>query len=71
MKTLLVREFTRDFSRHRAEACVVKDRDRVLGTWTPAPPVPEEIDFAQRAQADFKQKLPFTFAELIKEGRKR
>ena len=71
MKTLLTRDFTRNFSAHRAELCVVKDRGRVIGTWTPAREEPEKIDFAERTRADFKKKLPFTFAELLKEGKKR
>ena len=71
MKTLLIREFTREFSRHRAEPCLVKDRRRVVGIWTPAPANPEPVNFAERAKVDFKHKLPFTFAALLKEGKKR
>ena len=70
MKTLLIREFTREFSRHHAEPCLVKDRGRVVGTWTPAPGNPEPVNFAERAKEDFKRKLPFTFAALLKEGKK-
>jgi hypothetical protein len=71
MKTLLTREFTRNFSTHRTQPCLVKDRGRVVGTWTPAMDHPEPIDFAARARKDFKKKLPFTFADLLKEGKKR
>jgi len=71
MKTLRTREFTRQFSRYRTEACLVKDRDKILGTWTPAPGKPQPVNFAERVRKDFKQKLPFTFAELLKAGKKR
>jgi hypothetical protein len=71
MKTLLTREFTRNFSIHRSERCLVKDRGQVIGTWTPAEDYPEPVEFAQRAREDFKKKLPFTFAELLKKGKKR
>jgi hypothetical protein len=32
---------------------------------------PQPIDFARRARQDFKAKLPFTFADLLREGKKR
>ena len=37
----------------------------------PAPAKPKPVDFLARAKGAFKEKLPFTFAELLKEGKKR
>ena len=71
MKTLVVNEFTRHFRRHKHEPALVKSRGQVIGQWTPVATKPEPIDFAKRARADCKEKLPFTGADLIKEGRKR
>jgi len=63
-----IREFTRQFSHHRIEPCLVTDRSAaVVGTWTPAPQKPHSINFAERVRKDFKQKLPFTFAQLLKD----
>jgi hypothetical protein len=71
MKTIATREFLRQFKRHKKDVCLVKDRGEVLGTWTPTPSTPAPVDFAKRVRQDFKEKLPFTFAELLKEGKKR
>ncbi len=71
MKTVQAGEFTRHFRVHRREAAIVKDRRKVLGTWTPAPKAPKPVDFAARVREDFSQPLPFTFAALLKEGKKR
>jgi hypothetical protein len=71
MKTVLVREFTTRFPRYRNEECLVKSRRKVLGTWKPAPKRLEPVNFEERVKQDFKHKLPFTFAELLKEGKKR
>jgi hypothetical protein len=71
MRALTTRRFTRDFSKVRHEALTVTDRGKPIGTWQPAARKPKRVDFAQRARQDFKTKLPFTFAELLKEGKKR
>ena len=71
MRTLTIRRFTRDFSMVRSEPLTVTERGRPIGTWTPRPRKPEPVNFAKRARQDFKTKLPFTFAELLKEGKKR
>ena len=71
MKTVQAGEFARHFRVHRREAAIVKDRRKVLGTWTPAPKAPKPVDFAARVREDFTRKLPFTGAELLKAGKKR
>ncbi len=71
MKTLIVNEFTRHFRRHKHEPALVKSRGQVIGQWVPVPRKPEPVDFAKRAKADCVEKLPFTGADLIREGRKR
>lgn len=71
MKTVVVYEFTRHFTRHKHEPALIKSRGKVIGQWTPVSARPETIDFAKRAKADCKEKLPFTFAELLREGKKR
>lgn len=70
MKTVRIGEFTREFSRHRKEACVVQDRGRVIGTWTPMPANADHINFEERAKKDFTEKLPFTFADLLRQAKK-
>lgn len=69
MKTIVIHEFIRQFARHMP--ALVKSRGQVIGQWTPVAKKPQPIDFAKRAKADCKEKLPFTFAELLKEGKKR
>lgn len=71
MKTVQAGEFTRRFRVLRREAALVKDRNKLLGTWTPAPKKAKKVDFATRVREDFSHKLPFTFAELLKAGKKR
>jgi hypothetical protein len=71
MKTIATREFLRRFKDHKKTPCLVKDRGEVLGSWTPSPSTPPPVDFAKRARQDCPEKLPFTFAELLKEGKKR
>ncbi len=71
MKTIVVNEFTRHFKRHKHEPALVKSRGEVIGQWVPVPSKPKPIDFLARAKSTFKEKLPFTFAELLKEGKKR
>jgi hypothetical protein len=71
MKTVLVRDFTRRFSSLRHETLQVRQRGKVVGTWMPTSDEPPPVDFMKRLREDFKCKLPFTGAELLKEGKKR
>jgi hypothetical protein len=71
MKTIVIREFTREFKKHRNEVCQVEDRGKVLGTWTPAEEHPPRVDFAARLKKHFKKPLPFTGAQLLKESNAR
>ncbi len=71
MKTIGTREFTRHFTALRHVPCLVKDRGKPVGTWTPAPKRPPPVNFEARVKEDFTSKLPFTFVELLKEGKKR
>jgi hypothetical protein len=69
--TIRTRRFTREFTRLRLRPLQVTDRGEVIGTWTPATRRPKDVDFLARAQQDCKGKAPFSFAELLKEGKKR
>ena len=72
MKTVQSGEFTRRFRVHRREPALVKDRSKVLGTWTPAPKAIKPVDILKRqAEIGFTKPLPFTGAELLKAGKKR
>jgi hypothetical protein len=71
MKTVLIRDFTRRFSSLRREKLQVRQRGKVVGTWTPVSEKPAPVDFMKRLREDFKAKLPFTGAELLKKGKKR
>jgi hypothetical protein len=71
MKTVLIRDFTRRFSSLRHEALQVRQRGKVVGTWTPRSEEPAPVDFMKRLREDFKAKLPFNGAELLKKGKKR
>jgi hypothetical protein len=71
MKTVLIRDFTRRFSSLRHETLQVRQRGKVVGTWMPATTDPAPVDFMKRLREDFKTKLPFTGAELLKKGKKR
>ena len=71
MKTLVIREFTREFKKHRREVCLVEDRGKVLGTWTPADERPPKVDFMARLKKHFKKPLPFTGAELLAKSNSR
>ena len=71
MKTISIREFTREFASHRNEHLQVKDRGRVFGTWTPVDERPPKVDFSARLKKHFKKKLPFTGAQLLKESNDR
>lgn len=71
MKRITARNFIREFSRCRAEACLVTDHGRVLGFWIPAEACIRPVDFGQRVRRDFSRRLPFTGQELLKEGKTR
>ena len=68
MKTLATRNFTKAFAKYRREPCLVTDRGRVLGTWTPVAGQPKPVDFLKRLKHDFTQPLPFTGAQLLAES---
>lgn len=70
MKTIVVRDFTRDFTKHRTEPCQVTDRGNVVGTWTPVVANPPKVDFAARRRKLFKKALPFTGVQLLKEHKR-
>jgi hypothetical protein len=71
MKTIVIHEFTRHFTRYRRQPCLVKDRHDVVGQWVPVATEPEPIDVMKRLKSDCKSKLPFTGAQLLKESRDR
>lgn len=71
MRTLTTRRFTRQFGKVRHEALTITDRGQVVGTWTPADQQPEPLDVMKRLKGYCSSPLPFTGADLIKEGRKR
>jgi len=71
MKTVLVRDFLRQFATRRNETLQVQQRGRVLGIWTPSQTIPEPVDVLARAKRTCSKKLPFTGTELLKAGKKR
>ena len=71
MKTVMVRDFLRQFATRRNELLQVRQRGRVLGIWTPSQETPEPVDVVARAKRSCSKKLPFTGAELLKAGKKR
>lgn len=70
MKTIVTRQFIREFRKHRNEVCQVEQDGKLLGTWTPATEEPPYVDFAARRKKLFKKPLPFTGAELLKQERR-
>ena len=71
MKTVLVRDFLRQFAARRNEPLQVQQRGRILGTWTPSQAIPEPVDVMARAKRTCNRKLPFSGADLLKAGKKR
>ena len=71
MKTLTTRAFIRQFGRHHREALLVTSKGRVIGAWQPADKKLEAVNFAERVKEYCAQPLPFTFAQLLKEGKRR
>ena len=71
MKTLTTREFAHQFGKRRHEPLVITHRGQIVGTWLPADQKLEAINFAERVKEYCTAPLPFTFAKLIKEARRR
>jgi hypothetical protein len=70
--TVSTRRFTKEFAAFRNRPVQVTDRGRIVGTWTPAPKRRKSIDFLARATEDSAgRKLPFTFAQMLRETKKR
>jgi hypothetical protein len=70
--TISIRRFTKEFAAFRSRSVQVTDRGRIVGTWVPAPKQPKTIDFLKRATTDSSgRKLPFTFAQLLRDSKKR
>ncbi len=65
------RRFTKEFRAVRVRPLEVTDRGEVLGTWTPAPSKPFPIDFEERARKDSAAAMPVSFADILKEVKKR
>jgi hypothetical protein len=71
VKTISTRRFTRGFPELRHEPCLVTDRGKVIGSWSPVPNAPVPVNFAERVKEDFAHPLPFTGVDLLKAGKKR
>ena len=70
MKAIAIGEFTRHFRRVRKEACHVKDRGEIVGTWTPVAKKPEPFNVLERVKSYCTKPLPFTGAELLQEKKR-
>ena len=71
MKTLTTHAFTRDFGRNKKESCLVTSKGRLIDTWQPISQKLDRVNFAERVKEYCSAPLPFTFAELLKEGKRR
>ena len=71
VKTLTTHTFTRDFGKHKKEPCLVTSKGRLIGAWQPILEKPGPVNFAERVKEYCSKPLPFTFANLVKEGRQR
>ncbi len=71
MKMISTRRFTRGFPKLRHESCLVSDRGKVIGSWSPIPNTPAPVNFLERVKEDFTHPLPFSGADLLKAGKKR
>jgi hypothetical protein len=65
------RRFTKEFRTVRNRPLLVTDRGQVLGTWTPASSRSPVIDFEKRARQDSSNAMPVSFAQLLRERKKR
>ncbi len=70
MKTVSVRDFTTRFATLSHSPLKVRRRGKILGTWTPEPKAPAPLDVMKRLKQHFKQPLPFTGLEVLKEGKR-
>jgi hypothetical protein len=70
MKTVSVRDFTTHFATLGHTPLGERRRGKTLGTRTPPPKTPPPLDVMKRLKQDFKQPLPFTGADLLKEGKR-
>ena len=71
VKTLTTHAFTRDFGKHKKGPCLVTSKGRVIGAWQPVTDQPTPVNFAERVKEYCAKPLPFTFAALLKEGKRR
>ncbi len=71
MRTLTARSLIRNFSKVRGEELEVTLRGKVLGTWKPAAKKNQPVDYLKRVKGYCSAPLPFTFAEILREGKKR
>ncbi len=65
------RRFTKEFRTVRVVPLQVMDRGQVLGTWIPVPTSSVPVNFEERARRDCESALPVSFADILKEGKKR
>jgi hypothetical protein len=65
------RRFTKEFRTVRNRSLLVTDRGQVLGTWTPAVSKPVAVDFEKRARQDSSKSMPVSFADILRERKKR
>lgn len=70
MKTVTVRDFTTHFKNLHHSPLKVRRRGKTLGTWIPEPKLPPPLDVMKRLKQTCERPLPFTGADIIKEGRK-
>lgn len=71
VKTLTTHTFTRDFGKHKKGPCLVTSKGQLIGTWQPIAEKPDPVNFAERVKEYCSKPLPFTFAKLLKEGKRR
>jgi hypothetical protein len=71
VKTLTTREFIRQFGRRHHEPSLVTSKGRLIGAWQPVNKKLDQVNFAERVKEYCSAPLPFTFAKLVKEGRRR
>jgi len=71
MKIVSVRDFTSRFATLSHSQLKVRRRGKILGTWIPDSKAPEPLDVMKRLREEFQEPLPFTFADLLKEGKRR
>lgn len=65
------RRFTKEFRSVRDRALIVTDRGQVIGAWTPARRKRAAVDFEKRARHDSSKAMPITFAEVLRERKRR